>query len=77
MKCKTLLAWACGLLISGAAFGVTYHIAPGDKGGDDSNSGLNWGEPKASLSNALAQGNVTEILVSNGTYNLTATVTND
>ncbi len=56
--------------MTGVLTGEVYHAAMPSAGGDDGNSGLDWTEPKASISNALAQENVNAILVSNGTYNL-------
>ena len=68
MKLYYLLAgfWA----MAGVLMGAVYHVAMPSAGGDDVNSGLDWANPKASISNALAQGDVTEILVSNGMYQL-------
>ena len=60
------------MLLASALSGhcATYHVAPN---GNDSNSGLDWNNPLATISNALAKATVAgdTVLVSNGTYNLT------
>ncbi len=74
-KLMAVLIGCCS--ISSALLAVTYRVAPVAAGGDDAHSGLDWSAPMATISNAMAQADVTEILVSNGTYNLMATVTNN
>ncbi len=56
--CVVLLGLLAG---AGALMGEVYRVAMPSAGGDDGNSGLDWTLPKASISNALAQGDVTEV----------------
>lgn len=73
IQSKVILA-ACGCLCATTAlYGATYYVAPG---GNDGNSGADWTLPKATISNALAQADVELVLVSNGLYEITATITN-
>ena len=49
--------------------GNIYYVRPADKGGDDTNDGLSWGSPFASLSHALTMANSgNQIWVAKGTY---------
>ncbi len=69
--CVVLMGLLAG---AGALMGEVYRVAMPSAGGDDGKSGLDWTAPKASISNALAQGDVTEVWVSNGAYTLAAQI---
>ncbi len=72
---KKLLLTVCAAMLIGRLSAATYHVAP-PPAGSDTNSGLSWDEPMATISNALAQADVELVLVSNGLYEITATITN-
>jgi len=57
------------LLLAGTARGTEYFVATNglDTGAND---GKSWGAPFLTISNAVAQGDVTIVTVSNGTYNI-------
>ncbi len=72
MQNKVIMAIVCGLL-AGALSGAPYYVAPG---GNDGVSGDSWDAAWATLSNAAAQAPAgSTVVVSNGTYNLTAVLT--
>jgi len=73
------LASALCLLTVLAAHGGTYHVAPPAAGGDDGNGGTAWSDAKATIGAAVttataAAGGPHLILVSNGLYNISATI---
>lgn len=65
--CFSLLTAALCLLVAVPAGATTYHVATN---GNDSASGLNWGNSLLTISNAVAKAMVAGdiVMVSNGTY---------
>lgn len=72
MNAKLYFA-VCVAVIVGHLRAATYYVAP-PPAGCDANEGSGWDAPMATISNALAQ-DATLVLVSNGTYNIDATIT--
>ncbi len=71
MMRQTLCASLLNLSMAATLCAATYHVAPD---GSDANDGLSWSFPMATISNAVAQSDAGLVLVSNGTYNITATI---
>lgn len=63
----------CAVLWGFGAFAATYYVAPELTGGSDAKAGTEEA-PFATIANALAQTDVTEIIVAAGTYVQTATL---
>ncbi len=73
MQSRSIMLVAACLTLAGALGAAPYYVAPG---GDDAASGLRWDAAWATLSNAAAQApDGSTVVVSNGTYDLTAALT--
>ncbi len=73
---KMRVALGVLFMVGGVWFGLatTYYVAPG---GNDSNDGLGWSTAKATIAGGVAVATVAgdEVVVSNGTYQLSAEIT--
>lgn len=70
--CSLALAWLAGILSAGAAI---WHVATNGVDNSDPGRGESWDLPYATISNAVnAAGNGDTVLVSNGTYAITAAI---